>query len=358
MPTLYGKSYSKDDLRKHVGSMGQVGGTRRITLADGNEAGIEAFDFRTGGGLECLVLAGRGMDIGRASYRGYPLAWQSPTGAPHASFFEPQGEGWLRGFHGGLVTTCGLTYAGGAGPDGDEELGLHGRISNIPAKHLSSGAGWHDDDYVMYVEGEMREASVFGPNVVMTRRISSVLGHAALHLEDTVENQSFEPQEHMLLYHCNLGFPLMDEDTELVASSSEVTGQTQYAEETVDSHASFAAPEPVEERVYYHSLNADEEGNTTVAVVNRELGAGIALAFTLNVNQLPYLVQWKNPGEGTYVIGIEPSNCHVEGRVAERERGTLQVLEPGESRAYTMTFSILEGAQAIDELVGSIRALD
>lgn len=357
MPELYGKSYSREELAKRVGCMEQVGGVRRIMLADGNEAGVEAFDFRTGSGLDFTVLAGRGMDIGAASYRSYPLAWQSPTGVPAASYFEPEGLGWLRGFHGGLITTCGLTYAGAPGPDGEEELGLHGRISYIPAKHVSSGASWHDGDYLMHVQGEMREASVFGPNIVLTRRISSMLGHPVIHVQDTVENQGFAAQEHMIVYHCNLGFPLMDAATELVAPSAEVTGQTDFAQQTIDTHASFAEPHEVGERVYYHKLKAKEDGSTTVAVVNRELGAGIALAFSFNVNVLPNLVQWKMPGLGTYVMGIEPANCLVEGRAAERERGTLQVLEPGESRTYALTISVYEGAEAIDQLVADIHSL-
>jgi len=63
------------------------------------------------------------------------------------------------------------------------------------------------------------------------------------------------------------------------------------------------------------------------------------------------------PGEGTYVLGVEPANCRTEGRAAERERGTLQVLQPNESRTYTLTFSIYEGPEAIDQLVESIQAL-
>lgn len=39
-------------------------------------------------------------------------------------------------------------------------------------------------------------------------------------------------------------------------------------------------------------------------------------------------------GEGLYVVGLEPANCHVEGRCAEREMGTLQILQPGEVRLY------------------------
>ncbi len=357
MPTLYGKDYEVEGLRKRIGRIEQVGGVRKIELAEGNEKGVEAFDFRTGSGLEFTVLAGRGMDIGQTVYRGRPLAWLSPTGSPSAAYFEPEGLGWLRSFHGGLISTCGLTYAGSPATDGEEELGLHGRISNIPAKKLSHGGSWHDGSYVMYAEGEMRETTVFGPNVVMTRRVSAILGHPMIHVQDTVRNDGFAQQEHMIVYHCNFGFPLMDASTELVAPSAEVRGQTDFAEETVESHATFDEPEDVEERVYYHTLKSDEDGNTIVALVNRELGAGIGVAMTFNVNVLPNLVQWKMPARGTYVTGLEPANCLVEGRPAERERGTLQTLDPGETRTYEIAFNIHEGQEALDQLIDTIRSL-
>ena len=43
---------------------------------------------------------------------GRPLAWRSPTGNIAPGLYEPQGIGWLRGFHGGLLTTCGLRNTG------------------------------------------------------------------------------------------------------------------------------------------------------------------------------------------------------------------------------------------------------
>ncbi|MFO8082622.1 MAG: aldose 1-epimerase family protein [Armatimonadota bacterium] len=357
MPALYGKQYDQTEMRKRVGSMDQIGGVRRVELADGNERGVEAFDFRTGSGLDYTVLAGRGMDIGAVNYRSYPLAWLSPTGVPAASFFEPEGLGWLRSFHGGLISTCGLTYAGAPSTDDDEQLGLHGRVSNIPAKNLSWGASWHDESYVLMAQGEVRETSVFGPNVLMTRRVSSFLGYPMLHVQDVVENQGFSPQEHMLVYHCNLGFPLMDEGTQLLAPSAEVRGQTDFAQETIDTHTTFEGPGDVDERVYYHTLNSDDEGNTMVAVINRDLGAGIGLALTYNTEVLPNLVQWKMPGQTTYVMGIEPANCLVEGRPTERERGTLVELEPGESRTYDLRFEVYEGPDAIEQLEGIIDSL-
>jgi hypothetical protein len=57
---------------------------------------------------------------------------------------------------------------------------------------------------------------------------------------------------------------------------------------------------------------------------------------------LPVLVQWKMPGEGTHVLGIEPANCHLEGRAADRIRGTLVSLAPGQMVEYNLELSISE----------------
>jgi len=358
MPKLYGNEYTEMQLRERVGSMDQLGGVERIILAEGNSAGVEAYRIRTGGGLDATVLATRGMDIGAASYRGYPLAWQSATGQAHSAFFEPEGLSWLRTFHGGLVCTCGLTYAGSPCTDGDQELGLHGRVSHTPARHLTSGAHWRDGEYIMYVEGEVREAIVFGENIAMKRTITAMLGQPELHILDVVRNDAFAPQEHMLVYHINFGFPLMDADTELVAPQGSIEGRTEYAQETIARSSRFSAPTPgVEERVYYHELNADSEGRTTVALVNRGLGEGLAVYLTWDVRVLPNLVQWKMPGQGTYVTGLEPANCRVEGRAIEREQGRLQVMEPGEERRYLITVGVAEGKRDIDALIKRIKAI-
>ena len=73
-----------------------------------------------------------------------------------------------------------------------------------------------------------------------------------------------------------------------------------------------------------------------VRLVNPEFndGSGLEVSIKYRRSEYPILVQWKMMGEGLYVVGLEPANCHVEGRCAERERGTLQILQPGEVRIY------------------------
>ncbi len=360
MPKLFGRSYTKAELLERVGDISQIGGVQRVRLQEGTEDGVNAIEFRTGSGLCFTVLAGRGMDISSAEYCGKSLCWRSGTGAAAAAFFEPEGLGWLRTFYGGLLVTCGLTYCGSPCQDGDEELGLHGRVSHIPARSVYADGEWDGDEYRIWAQGKMREASVFGPNVLLTRKISAKLGESKIWVEDVVENQAHEPQEHMLLYHCNLGFPLLDAGAELLVPSAEVTPRTDFAGETLAEHSRFAAPTAdMQERVYYHDLAADADGMTCVALVNRDRPGSHPLGLYLRFrkNEFTQFAQWKMPGQGTYVMGLEPSNCRVEGRPTEREEGRLRVLAPGERQEYHLEIGVLASGGEIDEIEQAIRAL-
>lgn len=50
-----------------------------------------------------------------------------------------------------------------------EDFGLHGRISNTPGENISSGIEWDNDKPVIKVKGRMREARLFGENVILER---------------------------------------------------------------------------------------------------------------------------------------------------------------------------------------------
>jgi hypothetical protein len=352
MAQLFGRSYSRRELAEHVGNIGQVAGVRIAELSDGFERGVRVADFRTGSGFEFSVLGDRGMDIAWASFCGASLAWQSPAPAAAPAFYEPVGLGWLRGFYGGLMVTCGLTYFGSPGSDEDQGLGLHGRASYIPATNFASGSTWQGDEYQMWVTGEIREASVFGPNLVLRRRISARLGEARLLVEDTVTNEGFEPAPHMILYHCNFGFPVVSAGTRLLVSSS-VEPRDARAAEGMQRFAEFEAPTAgFAEQVYYHTPIADGEGYVKAALVNRAYGGGQGLGAYVRfpIAELPRLIEWKMMGQGHYVCGLEPSTNWVGGRAGERAAGRLTYLEPGESRHYNLEIGVLATLVEIDDI--------
>jgi hypothetical protein len=348
MATLFGRTYTRHQLLRRVGAVSQLGGTRLIELADGNQRGVRACDLVTGSGFQCTVLLDRGMDIGAASHCGRSLSWHGMPGPVHPAFHEPHGLGFLRTFHGGLLCTCGLTYAGAPCTDEGEELGLHGRISHIPARHVGTGGQWDGDDYDFWVTGEVREASVFGPNMVLRRTVRARLGESRIAVEDRVTNEGFEPAPFMLLYHINGGFPVVDEGAELLSPTVAVDPVTDYADERQDGFAAFAAPQHgVPEECFRHTLAGEQ---VVIALVNRELGDGFGYAVEFDRSQLPHFTEWKMMGEGMYVVGTEPCTMPLFPRNELRERGELEHLEPGEERRIELTIRVIDSADQIDEI--------
>ncbi len=349
MATLYGKNYSKRELLERVGSISQIAGIKKVVLADGKAKGVEAYVVRNGSGLSFTVLAGRGIDISHADCCGKSLAWLSPTGEVASAYFEKDGLGWLRSFNGGLLTTCGLTQVGAPSVDQGSELGLHGRVSNIPAEQVCYSGKWVADDYVLTIEGQVREASVFGENLLLTRRISTKLGENRILIEDTVENQGHEETPHMILYHINGGFPAVDEASELLSPT--VSLRPRDAQVSTENFNIFEPPTAgFAERVYYHEMASDADGTVVTALINRRIGDGFGFYVSYSKEQLPFFTEWKMNGLGTYVVGMEPGNCHAEGRAKEREYGTLQTLSPGEIRNYRIGIGTLESSEEIRAL--------
>jgi len=354
MVQLYGRSWTQRELLAHVGRISQAGGVRLVELGDGNARAVRAAEFQTGTGLVFEVLLDRGMDIAAAKYGGASLSWQATPGPVAPTYFEREGLGWLRTFHGGLVATCGMTYAGAPTVDEGEALGLHGRIGHIPAESVWADGGWRGDEYEMWVRGRMRETVVFGENLTLTRRISANLGESRLFVRDIVVNEGFQTTPHMMLYHCNFGFPLLAEGAELLTPARTVTPRDDVAAAGLDVHARFEAPiEGYDEQCFYHDMQADEDGYVTAMLLNRAYDGGKGLGIYLKYRQaeLPCFTQWKMVCAGTYVTGLEPANCFVEGRDKDRERGILQFLEPGERREYRIEIGVLDGHDAIDAMM-------
>jgi Domain of unknown function (DUF4432) len=349
MVALFGQQWSRVELLERVGDVSQLGGVRLVTFADGPESGVLAAEIRTGSGLNFAVLPGRGMDIGFAEYRGVPLCWRSATGEVAAARYEPAGDGWLRGFSGGLMATCGLTTAGWPTIDQGQQLPLHGRASYLQARNVYVDAEWQGDDYVMWAQGRTREAVVFGEDIRLTRRVSAHLGESRLFVDDVVENLGHVTVPLMLAYHVNVGFPLLDDGSELISSASAVEPITDDRDAALANRAQYGPPRAgFQSIVLIHRLIANADGWARTALVNHRLGLG--LYIKQRPDQLPFLWQWKHLDQGTYVAGVEPANCFGRGRADDRQRGTLQFLAPGEQRQIALEIGVLDSPAAIAEL--------
>jgi hypothetical protein len=332
------------ELRRRIGDISQLVSTRAARLTDGSEDGVRIVDARASGGLSAIILADRGLDLGPVWAGGHQVSWQSSTGAVHPAYFEERN--WLRSFHGGLLTTCGLQNVGLPSEDEGVSHGLHGRISNVPARNVVHRVVEQDGRLEAEVSGELRETDVFGSDLLLRRRIRLPMGETVVHIHDEVVNQGFAPTPLLLLYHVNLGYPVVAEDARVVGPPAEIVGRDEAAQAMVGEHASFTSPrDGLREHVFEHRLREPDafEASISVAHPSYRPSGGIAVTVTWDPRQLPRLWQWRMLRAGMYVTGLEPANCGVAGRAAEREAGTLQVLEPGEVRPFDLSIRVRLG---------------
>jgi hypothetical protein len=112
MAHLFDKTYTRRELLDLIGDMSQVAHARKGELTEGNERGADLIEVFNASGFCFSVLPGRSLDIASAQYKGMSLCFRGNTGDVGPSFYEPQGYGWMRGFYGGLVLTCGMTFTG------------------------------------------------------------------------------------------------------------------------------------------------------------------------------------------------------------------------------------------------------
>lgn len=348
---------TKKEFLKRVGDISQVASINPYEMREGKAKGLRALDVVTGSGLEFTVLGSKCLDIYNARFKGINLNFASKSGLVSPEFFNPHEGETLRSFQGGLLYTCGLSNVGPGCIDNGTEHCMHGRIGNTPAVKESLSAFWKDDEYIMQISGEMCEAALFKENLVLRRTLTSKLGGKSIYIHNEVENQGFEACALMILFHFNLGYPVLDKGSRFILPSIEVVPRDEDARKGLGDCYSFSEPiESFREQVFYHTVAADTEGNTCAGLVNERLKLGVFIKY--NAFQLPKLVQWKSMRAGDYVLGIEPGNCLVEGRNKERERGTLKHIGPFEKLAFDLEFGILDGAKEIDDFANMVSAFN
>ena len=363
MVDLWGRSLGRDEILARVGRLEQVAGVQLVEGGDGAERGVRILRVTSGSGFELEILVDRGFDIGRASFGGRPLAWWSPVGLVGPWYHDPSGLEWFRGFPGGLLSTCGLDHVQLGGEDDatvfgfphrrTQAYGLHGRYTGLPARLAGHGVEWHGDEAVLWAEGEVLQASVFAEQLHLRRRIEVDLGGRTVRVADRVTNTGATDCPHMLLYHCNIGFPVVDDGAELVYPSR--TG-TCVSEASDPDYTRLTGPVPgYAEQCYEHDMVPGGDGWATAAVVNRAAGLGVYQRY--RKDGLPHHVTWRQLGRGTYVVAMEPSTNRDAGRFDARARGELIHLAPGEHRDYEIHLGVLDGAAEIDAFTARTRDL-
>lgn len=338
------------DARKFENPL-QLGGIRTGTIDCPEPVRVALVD--TGAGLRFTVALSRGGDIVDAVYNDTPLAYLTPNGLVPPNAARHRGLDWLGGWSGGLVTTCGPRHIGApAGDDGS----LHGTFSNTPAAvTLLENPDPRRGRLAMRLEMTVRDTRMFGPSLEVRRTIACTLGRPEIRIHDEVTNVGDEPSPHHWLYHCNLGFPLLDEGARLVFrgkaslhwSRGPDTGDAWRTEKRL------SAPLPQHagggERGFVLDVPAGPGGTCHVGLINERRGIGVEMTY--EKEQLPRLAHWQHLGpRGSYVVGIEPFYGSLHHAPTDPHPLTAASLAPGEARMYDLTIRVLHTPEELDRL--------
>lgn len=187
----------------------------------------------------------------------------------------------------------------------------------------------------------MREARIFGENLRLRRTYAFSYGEDAFTLTDTVTNCGFGARPFLLSYHINFGYPLLCEDTKIVLDSLGVEPRDAHAAEEMEHWREIEPPAyPYQECCYFHELAQDAQGQSGYTVYNPVRRIGVRVSW--KHADLPYFCQWKMLGKGEYVLGMEPLNAPLDGKKIGEEGCLAPVLQPGESKTYSLHFSFIE----------------
>ena len=342
-------------LMKYCGSLQQLVYARPVAYKEGRAEHMNAIEAKCGD-LFFHSAADKALDITDLTYKGMNMTFLAKPGLEGRNQYDTNGQEAQRSIMGGLFFTCGLENICAPCTIDGKDYPMHGRMRTTPAEHVCTDVLTDGDEVRLVISGEMREAELFGENLVLRRKIESVLGENSITVTDEIENQAFRPEPLMLLYHCNMGYPFLDENCRLYVPSVKVTGREEFSEEHVDGWDRIDSPKDNEpEYVFIHEMKTDENLDTMVLVANHEQNIGLVIEF--NQKNLPYFMEWKSMASGDYVLGLEPSNSSVYGKPYHVEHDSVHYLQPFEKETNVLKFSVVEGKEKLEEIIVKINAL-
>lgn len=317
----------------YIGHESQLYGIEEHRLVGGKGDGMRLLMVNNGKGLELTVSADRACDISRLRYRGTNMSYFSPCGYVAPAYYESKGADWLKSFTAGFLTTCGLQAVGSPCIDEGEELPLHGSIANTPSEHVY----WFEEDDALVIKATVRDEVIFGRKLRFFRELRISLTENKFVIKDTIQNTGDTTQPFEILYHMNMGYPLLDEDSIIEIPAYAVEPRNAHSAKDIDNCLQAIKPQAgYVEECFYHRF----EGQGKASIYQPKLSQGLEISF--DASQLDAFIQWKMMGYRDYVMGLECANCYPDGRDVMRQKGMLKFLAPGESKTYEVTVRMLD----------------
>lgn len=338
-----------------------AGGTfavQRYRFVSGKREGVELVVVDSGK-VRAAICPTRGMGLWKANLDGLDCSWRSPVEGPiHPQFVplaEPNGLGWLDGFD-ELLVRCGLQSFGA--PDfsdkGQLKYPLHGRIGNQPAVNWS--VHLDADHSLLEVRGEVHETRFLQFNLRLSVSYRFAFGQPVIEVVDTVRNASDSPTTMQMLYHVNVGAPLLEGGATMHCASKRIVARDQHAADDLAGWSTYLPPTPgYVEQVYFSSPTAAADGWATTLLASKNRSRAFAVHY--KTDTLPYFSQWKNTvgAADGYVTGLEPGTGFPNPRSFEEKQGRVVALAAGQSIEFNLR---LEGTSRADRVTQWIAEVD
>ena len=295
-----------------ISNLSEIAYLRRYTYSAGRESGVEVIECDNGK-IRFLLNVSCALDIIQLWHGGTNVSFISKNG------FSVKHTAFPSRFEGGMLYTCGLDSIGGR--EGYETHGtFHEKYATVTRAECTEDA--------ICVEGYIRDTELFGKNLVIKRKIYTEIGSESVTLEDTVINEGARVENYCVLYHVNLGYPMIDEGARIEADVKFCEPRTAYADSCLSTAFLIEAPLPCrEETCYYLTLSEKRVG-----VVNEKLGKKFTLTF--DGEDLTDFIEWKSMAIGDFALGLEPCTSLLD------DKFSYKAIPIGEKRVNTLTLTV------------------
>ncbi|NKG28576.1 aldose 1-epimerase family protein [Erwinia rhapontici] len=329
-------------------------------LHGGKQEGSKVLTITSKNGLTISLSPTRGMDLLKVTGHGVRLGWDSPVkevvNPANINLESRNGLGWLEGFN-EMMVRCGFEWTGHPVTKDGVIYTLHGKAGNTPASKVEVIV---DDKapHEIRIRGLLKETTFKKANLETWTELRYIPGSDAFTVHDVLTNQADYPHDYQIIYHSNFGTPILEKDARFIAPLKSVSPFNDYAKKGLDGWNVYGAPtKDFDEMVFNLTPKADSNGKTVAAVINSKGDKGASIEF--DTHQLPLLTMWKNTDtlKQGYVTGIEPGTNYAYPVTIEKEQGRVKQLQPGQSTAFTLTYTLLKDASAVQKVEQRVKQI-
>lgn len=318
---------SEIELRRRSIHLRGLADVRLVHVLEGCGAQGRILEIRTPTGLALDIALDRTGDILRLNWRGTELGWHSATAGrtPWPVADVEDGLGFHRGFD-GFVVTCGLDHHGVAAKTEADDFKyplrkqnhhpLHGRIYAQPCELLERDIDW--DAGVIKVRLSAHQATVFGEVLELNRTYTISLDAPTVELEDRIVNRGFRPTRHGILYHINIGYPLLGESSRLLGN-----------EWSLSDRLNLVGATPEDNHIEVVDVEASPKDGV-IGIDSADLGISLKIGF--DPTGLPATALWQAFQSGVFALGLEPQTVF--------DGGTSDLLAPGDHKTYRLSWTV------------------